>query len=263
MCLYEEGSAFATERLSGGDAVDEVFLLGLGFGADRESVEEIEAESKVEGFILAMTELTLAEDFHADDAFAGGAHLANDADNGIRIGIHVGANGVDSDEMDLAPGRFSGGAKRFDAVARTAVSANDAFFLGFGENIHDAFVAVGPIAFGEAVHEADVDVIGAEFAAEAVEIGASRGGVARPGLGEHGDFVAGNVLQRFGDVRVAAVGVGGIEEAQAVVVAIEKQAGEAFDAEGSLVRMMTAANGAGAHSQAASLDAGLAESHSV
>src|SRR2546422_6431892 len=127
--------------------------------------------------------ISLAEDFHADDAFTGGAHFAHDADDGIWVGIHEGANGVDPNEMDFYPERFRGSAKRFDAVARTTVSADDALFFGFGENIHDAFVALGPIAFAEAVHKADVDVIGAEFAAEAVEIRTSGDGVARPGLG--------------------------------------------------------------------------------
>ena len=79
--------------------------------------------------------------------------------------------------MDLDPGRFCGGAKRLDAVAGTAVSANDPFFLGFRENVPDAFVALGPITFGEAVHETDVEVIGAEFAAETIEIVASSGGL--------------------------------------------------------------------------------------
>jgi hypothetical protein len=71
------------------------------------------------------------------------------------------------------------------------------------------------------------------------------------------------VLERFGNVRMAAVGIGGIEEAQTMIVAIEEQVGEAFDAEGSLVGMMTAANSAGAHGEAAGLDGSLTEGHSV
>src|SRR5256886_13091984 len=80
---------------------------------------------------------------------------------------------------------------------------------------------------------------------------------------EHGDFIGRDVLQGFGDVRVTAVGISGIEEAQAVVVAIEEQIGEAFDAQSSLVGMMTAADSAGAHGEAAGLDAGLSEGYSV
>jgi hypothetical protein len=247
----------------GGDAADEVFLLGLGFGTDGEGIEEIEAESEIEGFVLAVAKVALAEDFHADDTFAGGAHLADDADDGIGSGVHVRANGIDTHEIDIDPGRFGGGAKRCDAVAGAAVSANDALLLGFGENVHDAAVAVGPVGFGEAMHEADVDVIGAEFAAETVQVGASGDGVAGPGLGEDGDFVAGHMLEGFGDVRVAAVRICGVEEAQAVIVAVKKQVGETLYAEGGLMRMMAGADRAGAHSETAGLDAGLAEGDGV
>ena len=111
------------------------------------------------------------------------------------------------------------------------MSANDTFLLGFGENVHDAFVALGPVAFGKAVHKANVNVIGAELATEAVEIGAGGGRVAGPGFGKDRDFVARNVLERFGNVRVAAVGIGRVEETKAVIVAVEEQVGEAFDAE--------------------------------
>ena len=251
------------DLLRGGDAADEVFLLGVGFGADGEGVEEIEPESEIEGFVLAVAQLSLAQDFHANDAFAGGAHFTNDADDGIRIGIHEGADGIDTNEMDFDPGRFCGSAERFDAVARAAVSTNNALFLGFRENIHDAFVALGPIAFGEAVHEANVNVIGGEFASETVEIFASSGGIAGPRFSEHSDFVARDMLEGFGNVRMAAIGISGVEEAQAVIVAVEEQVGKALDAEGSLVGMMTTANGACAHGEPAGLDARLAEGHGV
>src|SRR6267143_1355681 len=203
-----------------------------------------------------MAQLSLAEDFHSDDAFAGGAHFADDADDSVWRGVHKSANGIDTDEIDIDPGRFGGGAQSFDAMARAAVSANDALLFGFGENVHDPFVALGPVAFGEAVHEADVDVIGAKLAAKTIQVVASGGGITRPGFSEDGNLVAGDMLEGFGDVGMAAVGIGGVEEAQALVVAIEEQVGEAFDAKGSLVGLMTATDRAGAHGEAAGLDAG-------
>src|SRR5271157_5042789 len=149
--------------------------------------------------------------------------------------------------MDFHPGRLGSGAQSFDGVARAAVSADDALLFRFGENIHDAFVAIGPVAFREAVHEADVEVVRAELAAETFEIGASGGSVACPGFGENGDFVARNVLKSFSHVRVAAVGVGGIEEAEALVIAVKKKIGKPLDAKRGLMRMMANANGASAH----------------
>src|SRR4029077_7486667 len=62
---------------------------------------------------------------------------------------------------------------------------------------------------------------------------------------------------------MAAVGVGGIEEAEAVFVAVEKQAGEALEAKRCLTRMVADADGAGAHGEPAGLDAGFAERDSV
>jgi len=261
--LKEGNRGFTTERLSGGDAADEVFLLGLGFGADGEGVKEIEAEGKIEGFVLAVAEVALAEDFHADDSLAGGAHFFDYANDSGGIGVHERSDGIDADKMDFDPGRFGGGAKRFDAVAGAAMGADNAFFLGFGENVHDALEAVSPIAFGEAVHEADVDVIGAKLAAEAVEIGPSGGGVACPSFGEDGDFIARDMFEGLGDMRVAAVGISRVEEAQAVVVTIEQQVRETLEAEGGLMRMVPDANGAGAYGEAAGLDAGPAEGDGV
>jgi len=90
----------------------------IGFSADGEGVKEIEPESEIEGFVLAVAKVALAENLHADDAFACGAHFAHDADNGSGIGVHIGAEGINANEMNLDPGRFCGGAKRFDAVGR-------------------------------------------------------------------------------------------------------------------------------------------------
>src|SRR5437879_12355591 len=100
--------------------------------------------------------------------------------------------------MDFDPGRFCGSAKGLDAVTGTSVSANDPLFLGFRKHIHNAFEALGPITFGEAVHEANVDMIDAEFAAETVEIFASSGRIGRPRLGELRELVTRDERERVG-----------------------------------------------------------------
>src|SRR5437660_11127004 len=126
------------------------------------------------------------------------------------------------------------------------MSANDALFFGFGKHIHDALVTLDPIAFGEAVHKAYVDIVSAKFASETVEVGASGGGVARPRFGEPGDSIARDMLERIGNVRLAAVRIGRVKEAQAGVVANEQQVGEAPGAEGTLRGIRTEPEGAGA-----------------
>src|ERR1700733_7322235 len=210
-----------------------------------------------------MGEIALTENFHANHGFAGGFHLAKNADDGLRVGVHVRADGIDAGEIDFDPGGFRGGAQSFDAVAGAAVSADDSLLLGFGENVHDAAVALGPIRVGEAVRETDIEIVGAELAAEAIEIGAGGDGIAGPGFREHGDFVARDVLERFGDVRMASVGIGGVEEAEAMIVAVEEKIGEPFNAERSLVGMMAGADRAGAHGEPTGLDAGAAEGDGI
>ena len=59
------------------------------------------------------------------------------------------------------------------------------------------FFSLRPVGIHHAVQQQDVDVIGAQLAAEAVEIGAHflfGGGV---GLGQNGDLFARHALQRF------------------------------------------------------------------
>ena len=88
----------------------------------------------------------------------------------------------------------------------------------------------------------------APTAEEAVKIGARRSRIACPGLRQHRNFVALHVLERLSDVSMAAVRIGRIKESQPVIVPIEKQIGESFNTERSLIRMVTRANGAGTHS---------------
>ena len=71
------------------------------------------------------------------------------------------------------------------------------------------------------------------------------------------------MLERFGYVRMASVGVGGVEEAEAVVVSVEQEIGESFDAERGLMRVMLGADSARAHGEAAGFDAGAAEGDGV
>ena len=140
------------------------------------------------------------------------------------------------------------------------MGADDALLLGLGEHVHHAAITRGPVGFGGAVDEQDVDVVGAELAAEAIEVIANFLGIAVVGLGEHGDFVARQLLDGRRYIRMAAVGVGGVEEAKSVlVVAVEHHRDEWIGAEARLIRRAAAADGAGAHSETASADAGAAE----
>ena len=137
---------------------------------------------------------------------------------------------------------------------------DDAFVFGFREGVHDTTVARGPVGLCDAVNEDDVDVVDAEFSAETVEVAGDLGCVAVVGLGHDYNLVARELLQCGGDVGMAAVGVGSVEEAKAILVeAVDEQAGERTHAEAGLVRGSGEAYGAGAHGKAAGSNAGLAE----
>src|SRR5579872_4653723 len=108
-------------------------------------------------------------------------------------------------------------------MARAAMRADNPLLLRFGEHVHGAAVAIGPVGFSDAVHQTDIEIIGAEFFSKAVEVGAHSGCVASPALREYRDLVALYVLQGLGYVRMAAIGIGGVEEAEAVVVPVQQE----------------------------------------
>ena len=62
---------------------------------------------------------------------------------------------------------------------------------------------------------------------------------------------------------MAAVRIGGVKEAQAVVVAVEQQVGKTLHAQRGLMRMMPAAHGARSHGQPAGGDPGLAKRYRI
>src|SRR5580704_13552930 len=101
---------------------------------------------------LPVAQIALAENLHADHSFAGSLHLAQNTDHRQRVGVHVRADGIDAGQIDLHPRRLGSRTQRLDAVAGTSMSANDSLLPGFGEHVHHAFEALGPIRFSNAVH---------------------------------------------------------------------------------------------------------------
>src|SRR3954471_17580139 len=148
-------------------------------------------------------------------------------------------------------------------MAGATMCANNSLLLGFREHVHHAFVAIGPVSLGKAVHQDDVEVVSAEFLTEAIKIGAHLSRVARPGFGEHRDFVPRNVLERLGNVRMASIRVGGVEEAESVVVSVAQQVREALNPKCGLMRMVAGAYGSRAHGKTAGVNSSIAENDSI
>jgi hypothetical protein len=106
------------------------------------------------------------------------------------------------------------------------------------------------------VEQDDVDVVGAHFLAEAVEVGPHVLLGARVRLREDDDVVALHRLERRPRVRVAAVLIGEVPEVEAVVHALDQQVGEAAVAHlPDLVRAVVDAVGPGALREPGHLDA--------
>src|SRR5258708_30768242 len=114
----------------GGYALDKVVLFLLRFCADSKGIEDAGAEGVSDGFRGPIAKISLAEDLHADDALSLGSHLLDYADDDVGIGIHMGANRIETNEIDIDPWRGGCSAQGLKAVAGDAVGSNDALLLG-------------------------------------------------------------------------------------------------------------------------------------
>src|SRR5436853_6997449 len=98
-------------------------------------------------------------------------------------------------------------------MTRAPMGPDNPLLLGFGEYVHYAAITLRPVRLRQAMHEADIDVVGSEFLAEAVEISAGGSSVTGPGFGQDRDFIPCHVFEVFADMRRAAVRIGRGEKA--------------------------------------------------
>ena len=113
------------------------------------------------------------------------------------------------------------------------------------------------------MHKANVQIICAKLSPVAVEIRARRLRITRPRLSQHHNLVARNVLQCFGHMRMAPIRIRRIEEAQAIVISIQKQSGKPFQAELRLVRTTSETDRSRPHRKTARLDPGFPKNNRV
>jgi hypothetical protein len=180
------------------------------------------------------------------------------------VRIHMGADRIETNEIDIDPRRGGSSAQGLKAVAGDAVGSNNALLLGFGEDVHDTAIPRSPVPLGDAVDEDNVDMVDAQLSPETVKVGTDAGRISSVGLGEDGDLVARELLQGCGDVRMAAIRVRRIEEAQTIFVeAVEEKVGERRGAQPGLVGAAPEADCAGSHGQAAGTNAGMPEDHFI
>lgn len=216
---------------SRGNFAEQVFHFGPAFAADGEAVQNILCESELQRFIHTGAEFTGAEDLHTDNAFAGRLHLLEDADDGVRVGVHGRLGGIETGEIDLDPGFGGGGLERVERVAGNALRADDALGLRLVDGVHGSALFDVPILVHHAVKKQDVDVVRFQFAAETVDVRFHFRMRIGAGLGEQSDLVAWNGGERASNVGVGAVLVGRVKECYALVVAGAKKIGQTFDTE--------------------------------
>src|SRR5947208_16067518 len=113
------------------------------------------------------------------------------------------------------------------------------------------------------MHQHDIDVVSAQFFAEAVQIGAHGGRVACPRFRKHSDFVALHMFDSFSNMRMTSIGIGRIKKPQAMVVSVQQQIGKPLYPERSLVRMMADTDGTGSHCQATGANTRAPERHRI
>ena len=154
-------------------------------------------------------------------------------------------------------------------MARHADGPHGPLLLQFGKLVADPLELRGPFGILHAVDEADVEMVGAELLAEAIDLllGPARRldpvGLLRPDLAQQRELVAGQVLDHVLDEGMGAVEIGHVDEADALVEAVPQQAVEGRLALPGVLRGMVVAVEAGALGQAGDLDAGLAQFHDV
>ena len=77
------------------------------------------------------------------------------------------------------------------------MSPNDPLLLRLRKHVHHSAIALRPISFGEAMHQANIEIVRSQFLSEAIQIGSRRRRVARPRFGQHRNPIALYMLQRF------------------------------------------------------------------
>jgi len=116
------------------------------------------------------------------------------------------------------------------------------------------------------VEEDEVNVIGLEFAQEALDddVGVGSVGVgdapgAEPDFGDDLEAVAGDAFESGDEVGMGAVEVGQVEEAGSAFVGFAQECHEFFTAHAGVIGLAVAAPHAGAEGEARGADAGLAQ----
>jgi len=144
------------------------------------------------------------------------------------------------------------------------VRANNAAVLSLRDHLHRAAHAHVPVGGFHFVQQQNIDVVGAQLFAEAIQIGFDVGGRCRICLGEDYHLLARYLFQCLAEVGVAAVLVGGIPEVDALVERGSEQLRDALVPEFSrLIGTAVSAVRSSAHREPAKFDAARAKRNSV
>ena len=166
---------------------------------------------------------------------------------------------VDAHQVHFGPVRGRRGPQGGQAVTGNALGPDPLLGLGFLEAVHDPLPRVGPAVLDHAVDQHAVDVVGVEHLAVAVD-GLEHVLRLAGDLGLQEQLLARQSLDRPGDPIERGIALGAVEVGDAAFIGVADQVVERVLAQPLL---HVAAVAAGAETEAAELQARLAERHLV
>ena len=225
--------------------------------ADGDGVNGRDVEDVVDG--VARGQVAAAHHFHAVNPDVVGVHFFQNGNDPFGRAVHVFACVVDARQNDVDPRGKGGLLKRVDIVARNPVGADDAALLFLGEHVHDPAIREGPLLVGQAMHENDVDVIGIQFAQDAIHIALGLAGRGGANFGGDDHVLAVDVIKRGREVAMATVLIRAVPKRDAPLKAVDEQVGQCVRSQVRLVGTPAPTIGARAKTELRDRDAGGAE----
>src|SRR5579871_794007 len=254
------------------EILDSLVNFGGVLVANRDAIHAriVEREAHGSFAVLARGKRAFTDQLHTNDAEALGLHLPGVLHHfadiawaaGVVVpGVHLGAFVIHADHGDLQPIVAGSAAERGQTVHGGPTADDDFLRLGFLNSILPAFGAVRPSAYVLVMHQHHVEVIGVRLFAQFVNFGGRIDTIARRDLRHQAIRVARHTLECDAEHFVHfAIGLGGLEETDTVVVGVAHEPGELVLPE---VALHLAAVGSGAEGEASHFDVRFPERHPV
>ncbi len=170
--------------------------------------------------------------------------------------VHDLRKGVEPGEVHLHPRLIHRRGQGLEGVAGAADRPHVPGGPGLAEGVHGGTHLFRPVTVGQAVQQHDVDVVGAQFTAEALDIALDAGGIPGRGLGGDRHPLAGDLAERRPQERVRLIEIRRVPPLHALIQRVAQKAGKSLLAQ---IALLAPGLGARADGQARRLDARAAQ----